>query len=100
MTSDPRQLAIITGASAGIGYELAKCCAQQHFDLLIAADQPAIHDAAQDSRVLGARLPSWIQQPPRELPQRYGRVVATTCHTSGEASHPAARAHRCFQGSH
>ena len=54
MTPDPRPLAIVTGASAGIGYELAKCCAERHFDLLIAADQPAIYDAAQDFRVLGA----------------------------------------------
>jgi uncharacterized protein len=56
MTPDPRPLAIVTGASAGIGYELAKCCAERHFDLLIAADQPAIYDAAQDFRVLGATV--------------------------------------------
>jgi short-subunit dehydrogenase len=56
MTPDPRPLAIVTGASAGIGYELAKCCAERHFDLLIAADQPAIYDAAQDFRVLGAAV--------------------------------------------
>jgi short-subunit dehydrogenase len=53
MTAHTRPLAIVTGASAGIGYELAKCCAEQGFDLLVAADQPAIHDAAQDFRVLG-----------------------------------------------
>jgi uncharacterized protein len=56
MTPDPRPLAIVTGASAGIGYELAKCYAERHFDLLIAADQPAIYDAAQDFRVLGAAV--------------------------------------------
>src|SRR5918999_4482586 len=56
MTSDTRPLAIVTGASAGIGYELAKCCAQQGFDLLVAADQPAIHDAAQDFHALGAAV--------------------------------------------
>jgi len=56
MTPDPRPLAIVTGASAGIGYELAKCSAERHFDLLIAADQPAIYDAAQDFRVLGAAV--------------------------------------------
>jgi short-subunit dehydrogenase len=56
MTSDTRPLAIVTGASAGIGYELAKCCAQQGFDLLVAADQSAIHDAAQDFRALGAAV--------------------------------------------
>jgi short-subunit dehydrogenase len=56
MTSDIRPLAIVTGASAGIGYELAKCCAQQGFDLLVAADQSAIHDAVQDFRALGAAV--------------------------------------------
>jgi short-subunit dehydrogenase len=56
MTSDTRPLAIVTGASAGIGYELAKCCAQQGFDLLVAADQSAVHDAAQDFRALGAAV--------------------------------------------
>jgi uncharacterized protein len=39
-------LAIVTGASTGIGYELARCCAKNGFDLLIAADEPAIHQAA------------------------------------------------------
>jgi short-subunit dehydrogenase len=56
MTSHTRPLAIVTGASAGIGYELAKCCAAQGFDLLIAADRPAIDDAAQDFRALGAAV--------------------------------------------
>jgi uncharacterized protein len=56
MTSDARPLAIVTGASSGIGYELAKCCAEQGFDLLIAADQPTIHHAAQDFRALGASV--------------------------------------------
>ena len=56
MTSDARPLAIVTGASAGIGYELAKCCAEQGFDLLVAADQPSIHDTAQEFRTLGAAV--------------------------------------------
>jgi uncharacterized protein len=56
MTSDTRPLAIVTGASSGIGYELAKCCAEQGFDLLIAADQPAIHAAAQEFRALGVAV--------------------------------------------
>ena len=54
MTSNTRPFAIVTGASSGIGYELAKCCAEQGFDLLIAADQPSINNAAQDFRALGA----------------------------------------------
>jgi uncharacterized protein len=55
MTSDTRPLAIVTDASAGISYELTKYCAEQGFDLLV-ADQPAIHDAAQDFRALGATV--------------------------------------------
>jgi uncharacterized protein len=42
-----RQFAIVTGASAGIGYELAELCAQNSIDLLIAADQPKIATAAE-----------------------------------------------------
>jgi short-subunit dehydrogenase len=40
------KLAVVTGASSGIGLELAKCCARDGFDLLIAADEPEIEDAA------------------------------------------------------
>ena len=56
MTSHTRPLAIVTGASSGIGYELAKRCAEQGFDLLIAADQPSITDTAQEFRALGAAV--------------------------------------------
>jgi uncharacterized protein len=56
MTSDTRPLAIVTGASSGIGYELAKCCAEHGFDLLIAADQPAINGAAQEFRARGVAV--------------------------------------------
>ncbi len=56
MTSNSRQLAIVTGASSGIGYELAKLCAENGFDLLIAADRPEINQAAQDFRQLGVEV--------------------------------------------
>ena len=49
-----KPFAIVTGASSGIGLELAAICAQQGFDLLIAADQPEIHAAADRFRNLGA----------------------------------------------
>lgn len=46
--TETRPLAIVTGASTGIGYELAKCCAENGFDLLIAANEPEIYKAAED----------------------------------------------------
>src|SRR5436309_8106095 len=48
-----RPLAVVTGASSGIGYYLAKECAENGFDLLIAADDPRINDVARDFRALG-----------------------------------------------
>ncbi|WP_210528762.1 SDR family NAD(P)-dependent oxidoreductase [Rubellimicrobium arenae] len=51
-----RPFAIVTGASSGIGYELAKLAAQNGHDLLIAADQPKIQEAAQDLRALGVEV--------------------------------------------
>src|SRR5882757_8150744 len=53
-----RQFAIVTGASTGIGLELAKCCASNGFDLLIAADEPEIETAAAEIRGLGAVVES------------------------------------------
>jgi short-subunit dehydrogenase len=54
--SASRQFAIVTGASTGIGLELAKCCAREGFDLLVAADEPEIEAAATDMRALGAAV--------------------------------------------
>lgn len=51
-----RPLAMVTGASTGIGYELAVRCARHGFDLIVAADQPQIHDAAEAFRALGASV--------------------------------------------
>lgn len=41
-----RPFAFVTGASTGIGLELARCCSKAGYDLLIAADEPVIEDAA------------------------------------------------------
>jgi len=49
-TETNRPLAMVTGASAGIGYELAICCAKEGFDLLVVADDPKIHEAATQFR--------------------------------------------------
>ena len=48
-------LAVVTGASTGIGYELAKCCAEAGYDLVVAADEPEIARAAKDFRAMGVR---------------------------------------------
>ena len=40
MAQTSRPLAVVTGASTGIGYELAKCCAQEDFDLVLVTDEP------------------------------------------------------------
>jgi uncharacterized protein len=49
-----KPLAIVTGASTGIGYELAKECARNGFNLIVAADEPAINDAAKEFSQLEA----------------------------------------------
>lgn len=56
MTANTRPGAVVTGASTGIGYELAKCCAENGFDLIVAADEPEINEAAQAFRHLGAQV--------------------------------------------
>ena len=50
------RFAIVTGASSGIGYELAAICAREGFDLLVGADSPEIHRAAENFRALGATV--------------------------------------------
>lgn len=49
-----KPLAVVTGASTGIGYELARCCALEGFDLIVAADEPQINEAARAFSALGA----------------------------------------------
>ena len=50
------KLAVITGASSGIGYELAVQCAGQGFDLVIAADEAEIHQAGDKLRRMGVAV--------------------------------------------
>ena len=56
--ADPtgRQLAVVTGASSGIGLELAKQFADNGFDLIIAAEDAGIQDAAQTLETHGAHV--------------------------------------------
>jgi NAD(P)-dependent dehydrogenase (short-subunit alcohol dehydrogenase family) len=50
------KLAVVTGASTGIGLELARECAKHKFDLVVAANEPEIVSAADDLRREGAKV--------------------------------------------
>jgi short-subunit dehydrogenase len=51
-----QKFAVVTGASSGIGFELARCCAEHGYELLIAADEPQIQDAAAKLRDFGNKV--------------------------------------------
>jgi uncharacterized protein len=50
MLDQQRKLAVVTGASTGIGLDLARECARNGFDLIIAANEPEIETAAEELR--------------------------------------------------
>ena len=54
MTTVPhRPIAVITGASSGIGHELAPLCAKDGYDLFLAADQRTLQEVAAHMRTHG-----------------------------------------------
>ncbi|WP_064735888.1 SDR family NAD(P)-dependent oxidoreductase [Azohydromonas australica] len=55
-TTASRPFAIVTGASSGIGFELARCAAQRGYDLLIAADEAQVQERAQELRAHGTEV--------------------------------------------
>jgi len=55
MESSPRPLALVTGASSGIGRELAKQFASNGYDLIVAAEDADIDSAASELEGLGAK---------------------------------------------
>jgi uncharacterized protein len=54
MPETSRPLAIVTGASSGIGLELAKLAVKHGYDLVIAADEPEIDEAGRTLEGMGA----------------------------------------------
>jgi uncharacterized protein len=55
-SSDRHPFAVVTGASSGIGFELAKVFAEHGYDLLICAEDEGIEAAADSLRELGASV--------------------------------------------
>ena len=55
-SSTTRPLAVVTGASSGIGLELARQFAENGFDLVIAAEDAELADAAAELQALGAQV--------------------------------------------
>ncbi len=55
-TANTKQFAVVTGASSGIGRELAKQFAQNGFDLLITSTGPDIAEAARELEGFGAHV--------------------------------------------
>jgi short-subunit dehydrogenase len=54
VSESARPLALVTGASSGIGRELAKQFAEHGFDLIIAAEDVELDDATEELRGMGA----------------------------------------------
>jgi short-subunit dehydrogenase len=77
MNSQTRPLAVITGASTGIGYELAKLAAERNFDLVISADEPDIETAAERLRgCAAARHRSVDPTSPQGVDKFYSAIQA------------------------
>jgi len=55
-TATNRGIAVITGASSGIGFELAKQCIAHNFDVMICAEDEGIHEAARHLGATGAAV--------------------------------------------
>ena len=73
MNASTRPLAIVTGASSGIGLELAHECARHGFDLIIAADRP-LEAATQELHAQGAAVEA--VQVDLATPEGVDRLVA------------------------
>ncbi|MCC2979215.1 MULTISPECIES: SDR family NAD(P)-dependent oxidoreductase [unclassified Sphingomonas] len=50
------KLGIVTGASTGIGFELATIAAREGYDLIVVADEPLIEAAARDFEQFGTQI--------------------------------------------
>ena len=85
----PNKLAIITGASTGIGFELATLAAKGGYDLIVVADEALIDAAAADFRQFGTDVQSveadlsTIEGVDRLLAATGGRTIDLLCANAG-----------------
>jgi short-subunit dehydrogenase len=83
------KFAIVTGASTGIGFELASIAAENGYDLLVVADEPLIDAAAQDFKQHGVEVIaveadlSTLQGVDTLLAAANGRQVDLLCANAG-----------------
>jgi short-subunit dehydrogenase len=81
--------AIITGASTGIGFELASIAAEKGYDLLVVADEPLIDAAAEDFKRHGVQVVSveadlaTLQGVDQLLAATNGRQIDLLCANAG-----------------
>src|SRR3712207_8113625 len=79
-----RSLAVVTGASSGIGLELAKQFAAHDFDLIVAAEDADIHTAAQGLGAEAVQVDLATEPGVEELHRRIGgRPVAAVALNAG-----------------
>jgi short-subunit dehydrogenase len=84
-----RKFAIVTGASSGIGFELAHLAAREGYDLLVVADEPSIGMAAAAFRKHGTAVEaieadlSTLQGVDHVLAAAAGRPVDLLCANAG-----------------
>ena len=83
------KFAIVTGASTGIGFELASIAAENGYDLLVVADEPLIEAAAKDFKTHGVQVTSveaalsTLQGVDQLLAATNGRQVDLLCANAG-----------------
>ncbi len=84
------KFAIITGASTGIGFELASLAARDGYDLLVVANEPLIDAAAQDFTQFGTNVQSveadlsTIEGVDTLLAAANGRQIDVLCANAGK----------------
>jgi short-subunit dehydrogenase len=83
------KFAVVTGASTGIGFELASIAAENGYDLLVVADEPLIDAAAADFKLHGVDVQSveadlsTIDGVDRLLEAAGGRQIDLLCANAG-----------------